>query len=411
MPERLDFDHDCVIAGGGLVGASLACALAANGLRVALIEAVPLPSDSQPSYDDRGLALALSSQRVLQGLGVWDEVAAEATPMMRVHVSDRGHFGFTRLDAESAGLPALGYVVVARRLGQALAPRINSLNLLEFICPARVEAVDASEDAATVKIKLASGEERSLRAPLVVAADGGDSGLRDQLGIPAKRHDYHQTAVVANATPERHHEFTAYERFTDSGPLALLPLPEQRCAVVWVVRTPDAGELLELGDEAFCARLTERIGGRLGKILNVGRRRSYPLKLVDAGHCTAPRCVIMGNAAHTMHPNGAQGLNLGLREVAALAEVVLDAHRAGEDIGAAAVLNQYVDWRASDHRKVVRFSDGLTQIFYNDFGPLVVARNMAMLAVDLLPGLKRNLARRATGLSGHQPRLVRGLAL
>lgn len=393
-----------------MVGASLACALKDQPLRIALVEAVPIQSDSQPSYDDRGLVIAPASQRILYGLGVWDALQADATPIERIHVSDKGHFGFTHLDAESANLPALGHVVVARAIGQALVTAIHSQDNLDFLCPARVGQVELHPDYVQVEIADAD-QRRQVTTRLIIVADGAQSSVRGQLGIQVREHDYQQTAIVANVSPERAHANTAYERFTSTGPLAVLPLTSQRCVVVWAVARDTADALLARDDIEFLNELTRRFGNRLGRFLKVGRRRSYPLKLIVAEEQAGPRHVVIGNAAHTIHPNAAQGLNLGLRDAAALAEQIVDALRQGQDPGDTAVLRTYAVQRHADHRRVIRFSDGLARLFYNDILPFVVGRNLAMLAVDLVPPLKRGLMRQAMGLEGRQPRLARGLPL
>jgi len=406
MSVRPDFD--ALIVGGGMVGASLACLLAGQGQQVALVEAVSPKASEQPSYDDRGLALSASSRRIFEAVGIWAALLPDAAPIRRIHVSDRGHFGFTRLDAAEAGVPALGHVVIGRSIGRALHERLHAVEGIEFLCPARVERVEMLGDRVRVAIEGTGGP---IEAGLLIAADGADSALRTQLGIETYVRDYRQTAIVANVTPERSHEFTAFERFTESGPLALLPLADRRCVSVWGAGAADAAELTALDDAAYGARLAERFGHRLGAFTKVGTRRSYPLRLVRARRQHVGRAVIIGNAAHAIHPNGAQGLNLGLRDVAALAEVFVDARRRGADPGAGETLSRYAAWRERDQRSVIAFSDGLTRLFYNDLAPVVWARDALMLATDLLAPLKRALIRRAMGLSGRQPRLVRGLPL
>jgi 2-octaprenyl-6-methoxyphenol hydroxylase len=403
-------EYECLIVGGGLVGASLACALSAEPLRIGLVEAVPFQAEAQPSYDDRGLVLAPASQRILAGLGLWQALAAEATPIKRIHISDRGHFGFTHMEAAHLGVPALGHVVVARLLGKALLSHLSSADQVDLLCPAHLERVEL--EPAQVRVALSqNGQHRHLTTRLLVAADGGESELRRWLGIKTDIKDYRQTAVVANVTPERVHDYTAYERFTSSGPLALLPLAGQHCVVVWGTSTEAARTLMTLADEAFLEGLTERFGRRLGRFVKAGRRRSYPLLFIRARQQTGHRFAILGNAAHTLHPNAAQGLNLGLRDVAMLAELLIQTHRCGGDIGSAGVLARYVSLRRADQCQVIRFSDTLARLFYNDFPPFVVGRDLAMLAIDLFPPLKRQLMRRAMGISGRQPRLVRGLPL
>ena len=402
--------YDILISGGGLVGASLACALGGRGLRIGLIEAVPFGDSSQPSYDDRAIALAQGTQRIFTGMGLWDALAPRVTPIHQIHVSDRGRFGFTRLDRAEEGVPALGYVALARDMGAVLAEQLQRLDDVELICPARVSCVDIETDNAVVSVQSDAGE-LTLQARLVVAADGAQSTLRELFDIPTTEWDYRQSAVITNITPERPHGQIAYERFTDTGPLALLPMSEQRCSVVWTLHASQVDEVMALDDAAFLARLQDRFGHRLGILQRVGKRVAYPLRLVRARQSVRPRLALIGNAAHTLHPIAGQGFNLGLRDVAALAEVVLDAQHAGEDIGADAVLQRYADWRQQDHRRVIAFTDGLTRLFTNPLPPIALARNLGLLALDLCPPAKRLFARLTMGRAGKLPRLARGLPL
>lgn len=402
--------YDILIGGGGLVGASLACALSGHGLRIGLIEAVPYGEPGQPSYDDRAIALAAGTQRIFTGMGLWPALESRVTPIHRIHVSDRGRFGFARLDRAEEGVPALGYVALGRDLGAVLSERLAACADVELIAPARVSGVESGVDAAQVRVADDTGE-RVLATRLLVAADGAQSTLRDLLEIPTTTWEYGQTALIANITPERPHANVAYERFTDTGPLALLPMSDDRCALVWTLRDDQVETILALDDTAFLARLQERFGQRLGRLLRVGRRSAYPLRLVRARESVRPRLALIGNAAHTLHPIAGQGFNLGLRDVAALAEVLLDARRDGRDIGAAAVLARYSDWRQGDHRRVIAFTDGLTRVFASPLPPLAMARDLGMLALDLCPPAKRLFARLTMGRAGRLPRLARGLEL
>lgn len=404
-------EFDCVIVGGGLVGASLACALGGEGLRLAVLEVAPDSVPAPPSYDDRGLALSPSSQRVLQGLGLWEQLRAESTPILRIHVTERGRFAFARLQAAELGIEALGYVVVARALGAILSQRLGQLDNVQLLRSAKPSRIELHPNRIDVSINQGLHGVRTLSARLLIAADGGDSQTRALLGIESRWHDYRQTAVVATVSPERPHHGTAYERFTSSGPLALLPMTEQRCVAVWTVRSEQAEALLHLDDSAYQEGLLEHSGGYLGGFQPVGSRRAYPLHLIQAQRIVGPRAAVVGNAAHTLHPNAAQGLNLGLRDVATLAELVVDAFRQGADMGDPQLLKTYADLRRDDQGRVLRLSDGLARLFYNEFVPVILLRDAAMVAVDLLPPLKSALARRAMGLVGRQPRLACGLPL
>jgi 2-octaprenyl-6-methoxyphenol hydroxylase len=404
-------DFDIAIVGGGLVGASLACALRDSGLRIALVETGAVPLDPTPGYDDRTVALAYGSRRILGAMGVWDSIARHgASPIRRIHISERGRFGFTRLDAADADLPALGYVVANRTLGAALYQAVADRANVTLICPATVNAIEFTASCAQVQLTT-NGTARQLRATLVVAADGADSPVRTTAGIDAPRVTYGQVAIVASVTPERAHQDTAYERFTEAGPLALLPAATDRCAMVWSIAAADAAAMLAWDDTTFSAQLQACFGERLGRFVRVGKRQAYPLVLTQVREHVRARLALIGNAAHTVHPVAGQGFNLGLRDVAALAQVLSDSNRAGRDLGEIALLEEYARWRVPDNRVVANFTHALIRLFSNDRLPLTLARNLGLLTVDLLPPVKRGFIRATSGLSGRLPRLACGLPL
>ena len=404
-------DYDIVIVGGGMVGASLACALGSSELRIAVVEAVALGDPGQPSYDDRTIALAYSSRRIFEGIGVWESIAQRsATPIEHIHISDRGHFGFTRLHASDMGIEALGYVAETRALGAALYEVMATYKNIELVCPASVGDVNVRSDHAELSIER-EGETQKISARLAVAADGGDSPLRRAVGIESRKHEYDQAAVVANVTPGHDHHNTAYERFTKTGPLALLPMPGKRCAVVWSTNSENVETIMGWTDEQYLAQLQQRFGDRLGRFERAGKRVAYPLALTRVKDSVSDRIALIGNAAHTVHPVAGQGFNLGLRDVATLAQVIVDARRAGKDFGSIDVLRPYAEWRKRDNQRVATFTDGLVRIFSNDFLPLTLARNAGLSLVNLFPSIKRTFIRRTSGLNGRLPRLARGLPL
>lgn len=400
-------DFDILIVGGGLVGASLACALRESGLRVGMIEAAKLALADRPGFDDRTLALAYGSRRIFEGLGVWGAIAKRgAAPIKRIHISDRGRFGFTRLHAADLDLEALGYVVSAPVLGKSLYEAIEGRPDIQVIAPAAVQSVDVRDNTAHVRVGREGGV-RELTARLVVAADGANSPIREAAGIAASRVDYGQSAIVSAVSTERAHDGSAYERFTESGPLALLPAGPDYCAVVWTVAASRVAMVLGWDDRTFVAQLQECFGERLGRFVRVGKRQVFPLALTRVREHVRPRLVIIGNAAHTVHPVAGQGFNLGLRDVAALAEILIE----GGDVGDAARLRRYADQRARDNRVVSGFTHALIRIFSNDYWPVAAVRDAGLIAVDLLPPVKRSLIRMTSGLGGRQPRLARGLPL
>ena len=406
-------DYDIVIAGAGMIGSSLALALAPLGLRVAIVEPVPRSAAAQPSFDDRTTALSRSSQRTYEALGLWDQIVAASTPITHIHVSDQGRFGFSHIDAEEQGVDALGYVVINRVLGDVLQRALDNVAALDILCPARIVAT--TSDAQRVIVTVAADEvERKLDCRLLVAADGSRSAVRDMLGIAASHVQYGQHAVIGNLQPEQPIANRAFERFTEQGPLALLPLGSDRAGFVWTVSEDDAARVLELDDAAFLAELQAAFGNRLGRFSRIGKRAVYPLTLSKASRLTTQRAVLVGNSAHGLHPVAAQGFNLGLRDVAALCDCIADALQndaAAADPGSDELLERYATWRRSDQQKLVGFTDGLVRLFGHSSGPVRALRNMGMLGFDLVPGVRTLFARHTMGLAGRLPRLSRGVPL
>ena len=391
----MNYDYDLLIVGGGLVGGSLALALKDAPLRIGVVEAQTERERQASPAGDRALALARGTAQILDGLGAWPEVAPKAMAIRHIHVSDRGHFGKTRLHAADKGVDALGYVAVARALEDAIERGLSRLPA-ERLCPARIIGLKAGRDAVCVTLKR-DGECLNLNARLVVAADGGNSTVRSLLGIEQEVRDYGQTAIVTEAYTEKDTAFTAYERFTSSGPLAFLPLERKKCSVVWTLGHEDAEDLLGQSEAEFTARLQEAFGYWFGKIQLAAPRQGFPLKLIRADRMVDERVVLIGNAMHQIHPVAGQGFNLGLRDAALLAERLLAQLAFGEDIGDPRFLSRYAEARSRDLASVIRFTDSLVRIFSNDFPPLALARNLALLALDRFPPAKRLLARHAMG--------------
>jgi 2-octaprenyl-6-methoxyphenol hydroxylase len=393
---------DVVIVGGGMVGASLALALDATPLRTLLIESVPHDSTAQPSFDERTTALGNGSRRIFEALGVWDRIASEAAAIRAIHVSEGGRFGFTRLKAEEQGVPAFGFVAANRVIGAALWDRLATAGV-ELRVPARVSDVWIGADEVGLDV---NGER--VQARLVVAADGARSSVREAAGIGAQVEDYGQVAVVANVAADRPHDGTAYERFTSSGPLAVLPVHDGTFTVVWALEPGAAERCVALDEVTFLDELQRTFGWRAGRFTRVGGRAAYPLRLTRADRVVAERTALIGNAAQSLHPVAGQGFNLGLRDAAMLAEVL-----AGEDSdpGAPALLARFAEWRDADRRGVVGFTDRLVKLFGDRRPGMSVLRNLGLLLFDLTPPAKSALARVSVGFAGRTPRLARGLTL
>ncbi|HEX4151500.1 MAG TPA: 2-octaprenyl-6-methoxyphenyl hydroxylase [Steroidobacteraceae bacterium] len=399
---------DIAIVGGGMVGASLAAALENLDVKTALIEAVPVDAASQPSFDERTTALSNGSRRILETLGVWAAVSGDATPIRKVHVSDRGHFGFARIDAAEQGLRSLGSVVPNRSLGSALWSRLSGRADVRVFCPARVARLEERAGVVALDVSSAPDGAASIEARLVVAADGIDSAVRRAFGVEADVRDYHQTAVITTVLPKRFHDNVAYERFTESGPLALLPLADGRCTLVLTLARDLAATAMSWSDEEFLTEVQRRFGFRLGRFLKAGRRVAYPLSLSRARRTSAGRCVIVGNAAQGLHPVAGMGFNLGLRDAASLAELIAEHRR---ELGGESFMAAYDAWRAADRREIIAFTDGLVRLFSTPFGPVRQLRNLGLLAFDLLPPAKAALSSLSTGAAGRIPKLARGVPL
>jgi len=387
-------DYDIAIIGGGLVGASLAVALAGSPLRVVLVEAAAPPASS-PLWDERCIALNDASQRIFDSYGVWEALRADAAPIVATHISERGRFGTARFAASEAGLPALGYNVPLRAIGAALTARMQGLKNLTLLQPARLSALKPGADAVELTIESA-GAMRTISARLVAAADGARSAVRELLGIAAERRDYAQHAIVSAVRLSRPHQGVAYERFTPDGPIALIPKLDQAASLVWTLPDEQVEARLALSDAEYLALAQDCFGGRLGRFTELGRRWSHPLARVLSGSLTAPRTVFIGNAAQSLHPVAAQGFNLGLRDVAALAAGIAGA----ADPGAEAILAAYAERREQDRGRVSDFTDLMVRTFSNRVPFLAQARHWGLVAVELAPPLRNAVLRQHLGHLG-----------
>lgn len=422
--------YDVAVAGGGAVGAALACALADSGASVLLADPSAGAPESSPAFTPRPLALSLASQRVLASLGVWETVGPRATPIESIHVSEAGRFGALRLEAAECGVTHFGSVVAADVLGTALRDAVarRSVDRQTAAFPEETAPRDAaagrgavhrtggrivdagvSADRITSRaIDEAGDESFPFTALLLVVADGGRSELRESLGIGTATRDYRQCAVASVVTACAPRARTAFERFTPGGPAALLPMGGTHYGLVWCCDEDEAGRLAGLPERDFAESLDAVFAGRLGGFASTGERATFPLKLVRARRIVADRTVLIGNAANHLHPVAGQGFNLGMRDVACLTEAIVESRREGRGPGDASTLERYRRWRVPDHAAVARFTDALVGIFGHRCSPVAPLRAPALAALDRTPPLKRALARRAMGLAGRVPRLALG---
>jgi 2-octaprenyl-6-methoxyphenol hydroxylase len=411
--------HDVIIAGAGMAGATFALACAQAGLRVVMVDPQPFDAQLTPSFDGRASAIAFANFRMLAALGLGEALRPQACRMDQILVTDGRRPGaaskpalpaFLRFDAEEIagrtdGEP-LGYLVENRRIRAALAERVRALGL-EVRAPDGVATVDVGPARATVT--LTSGD--TLSAPLVVGAEGRGSRVRQAAGIDTVGWGYGQSGVVATVRLERDHGNVAHEYFLPSGPFAILPLTDRRASLVWTESTRRGEALRTASDAAFHAHLMRRFGDFLGQVVVEGPRFAYPLSLQLAERLTAPRTALIGDAAHAVHPIAGQGLNMGLKDAAALAEVLAEALRLGEDIGSEAVLERYARWRRFDNAALAAGFDGFVRLFSNDIAPVRLARGLGIAVVNRIAPLRRAFMHEAGGATGDLPRLLRGEAL
>jgi 2-octaprenyl-6-methoxyphenol hydroxylase len=407
--ERAGDSYDLVIVGGGMTGLTLACAVAGAGLQVMLIERQPLAAVVAPGFDGRVTAIAQGSRRLLAALGLWSELAADAEPIRDIRVGERHSPLTVRYDHRAVGDEPLGHIVENRLIRAALLGRVQALvgRSLTLAAPAAVGRIRWREEGA--RLRLEDGSEAA--GALVAAAEGRSSPTRAAAGIDVLRWDYRQTGVVATIAHERPHRGVAVERFFPDGPCAVLPMSGQRSSIVWAAQDRLAQELVGLDDEAFLDELAERVGDALGGLTLAGPRWHYPLSMVQARRYTGRRLALVGDAAHAIHPLAGQGWNLALRDVAALAELVVDARRLGLDPGDPALLARYERWRRFDSLALIAITDGLNRLFGNDLLPLRVARELGLGLVERVGPLKQFFMRHAMGVLGDLPRLMRGEAL
>jgi len=404
---------DILVIGGGLAGGTLSLALAQNGFRVATVDIEDTQGWTDRGFDGRASAIALSSQRVLDGVGLWDEIKDETAPIKDIRVADGNSPLFLHYDHTELGDEPFGYMVENRSIRKGLNALVPKTENLTYFAPNTVQELDRAKNGVFATLN----DGREIRADLVVACDGRRSPTREGAGIKLTSWDYQQAGIVCTVEHERSHDFCAQEHFLPSGPFAILPLPGTaekpacRSSIVWTERADLWPIMMDLSDEDFKEELELRFGDFLGAIEVVGPRFAYPLTLQYAETYIAERLALVADSAHGMHPIAGQGLNMGLRDVAALAEVLVEARRLGQDIGALNVLEKYQQWRRFDNDLMLGVTDVLVKLFSNDIEPLKLARDLGMATVNQFPDLKRFFMRHAMGTVGDLPRLMRGETL
>ncbi len=399
-------DFDVIIVGGGMVGMAAALSLSQLNLSIALLESQETQGDSHPSYDDRTLVVNQASVCFWKNLGIWHKLTQSITPINKVHVSNKGHFGSVNFDKDEMKVDALAYIVEAKILGFALKHACEENESITIIAPASFEQMQRKKGS--VEINYSVGESiHTISAKLMLAADGIQSGIRQQLGLETIIKSYQRTAIICNITPEQKHNNCAYERLTDKGPTAILPFVGNRCGFVWTVENTQAQEILELSDENFIQKAQQQFGYRLGKFIKAGKRSSYPLYLVTVPQQVKNRVVLIGNAAHGMSPVSAQGLNLAVRDVARLFDVIQDSIKENDDIGADITLNTYQTRISEDQQQTMRYTDDLMSWFKIDEPIVATLRSISLFALNQSNHLKQELFHRASGYRGQIPQLLR----
>jgi 2-octaprenyl-6-methoxyphenol hydroxylase len=397
-----DFDCDIAIVGGGIAGATLACALKESGLKVTIIEVQP---KAVAAAKRQAYAISLLSERIFEGIGVWDKIQPEIATFDKISLSDADHQGVVHFQPADLGTKALGYVGEHRLLLTALQQFLDDCPNVSWLCPAEVVGVEYPGTGAKIEVKV-EGEMRQLRSRLLVAADGSRSQIRHGAGIKTRGWQYWQSCVTAVIETEKPHNNTAFERFWYSGPMGVLPLSENRCQVVWTAPHAEAKALRDLDEKQFLELLEYRTGGLLGRLKLMGQRFVFPVQLMQSDRYTLPGLALIGDAAHCCHPVGGQGLNMGIRDAAALAQVLQEADQQGEDISSLKVLRRYEGWRKRENFTILGFTDLLDRMFSNSWLPVIVVRRSGLWMLRRIPLVKFYALQLMTGLRGRLPQLA-----
>ena len=399
---------DVVIVGGGMIGSSLALALQNLPLKVALVEPFAPIDDEAPGFDARAIALSRTTAKILRSLDLWSEIKPDATAIQHIHVSDKGRMGLCHFSAAEVNLPAMGYVVELQNVARVMHKALQNSDVNLF-CPASLATIQPAESG--YELSIINGDDSfQCQASLVIAADGGRSQIRDSLNIPFTTKTYNQSAIISTLSTQKAHQYRAYERFTDNGPVAFLPLSDNRISMVWMVTPEEAKRLMTTEAPEFIAELQQAFGQRLGNIERLGERYCYPLNLVQTDW-QKPGLIFVGNAAQSLHPIAGQGFNLGLRDVADLVDVMRDACIAGENPGAESVCNRYHAIRAQDKSHIVTLTDALARLFANPSPLLSLPRNVLLGSLSLMPEVRHQFTQFAMGMNHRSSRLTRGLPI
>lgn len=405
---------DIIISGGGLSGCLMALSLAdltkADGglLSIAIVESNQSTTDNSHAtslFDDRVLALSHGSAAYLANLGVWQHIKSDACAIEKIDISDRGHYGKARLKAEEHGVSALGYVIEMALIGKGLLTELANKNNIQWLCPDSIQDINWQPVSAPQKVAITLNSQQVITGSLVLACDGANSPCRQLANIDVSKSDYQQVAIIANVATEKPHQNKAFERFTEFGPIAMLPLAalkteinaKNRCSLVWTVTAEQSEGLLTLSDDEFKAQLALAFGSWLGAITHAGKRHAYPLVLLQAQQNTYHRMALIGNASHTIHPIAGQGFNLGLRDVQLMAKLIAQQLARNNDVGSFAMLNDYADQRVKDQKQVIALTDSLVTLFANDLPPLVIGRNIGLKVMNYFSPLKNTLVNKLMG--------------
>lgn len=400
--ENQGYEYDLVIVGGGIIGLTLAAALKDSGLSVLLIEA---RVESAAVAKGQAYAVHMLSALIYQGIGIWEKILPEIATYRRVRLSDADYPNVVEFSTTDIGTSDLGYVAEHQALLQPLQEFVKECPNVTYLCPAEVVNTQYQQNVVAVDIKIA-GELRTIRSKLLVAADGARSRIREAAKIKTHGWKYWQSCIVAFVKPEKPHNDTAYERFWSSGPFAILPLPGNRCRIVWTAPHEEAKALCALDDEQFLKELTRRYGNQMGKLELLGSRFVFQVQLMQSSRYVLPRLALIGDAAHNCHPVGGQGLNLGIRDAAALAQILQEAKATNKDIGDIRILKRYQNWRQRENLTILGFTDLLDRVFSNNFLPIVLVRRFGLLTMQKVPLLKVFALKLMIGMKGRTPKVA-----